>query len=79
MTLQTKTSKKRKGASAGPGLDTTTFTPIDVETLPIDRAAAITLIESWLQDSSGYDEEVWPVLQAEIEANRLSRRTRFHD
>ena len=41
------------------------------------NAAAIALIESWLADESGYDEEVWPRIKASIEENRLSRRHRF--
>ena len=49
-----------------------TQAPIDVTAMPINREAAATLIQSWLADDSGYDESVWPALQADIEANRLT-------
>ncbi len=52
---------------------------IDVAALPINREAAATLIQRWLADNSGYDENTWPALQADIEANRLAERTRFHE
>jgi hypothetical protein len=39
--------------------------------------AAIRLLEKWLADDSGYDEEVWPRVKAAIEENRLSDRKRF--
>lgn len=41
--------------------------------------AAIQLIDQWLADESGYDEEAWPILKQTIEENRLSARKRFHD
>lgn len=37
------------------------------------------LVQAWLADDSGYDEEVWPLLQQTIEENRLSHRPRFHE
>lgn len=40
---------------------------------------AITLIDEWLADESGYDETVWPQLREDIETNRLSERMRFND
>ena len=43
------------------------------------NAAAIALIESWLADTSGYDEEVWPRLKARIEESRTSTRKRFSE
>jgi hypothetical protein len=39
----------------------------------------ISLIESWLADDSGYDEEVWPQLKAGIEESRTSTRKRFNE
>jgi hypothetical protein len=39
--------------------------------------AAIRLIESWLEDESGYDEDVWETVKNTIEENRLSARKRF--
>ena len=37
------------------------------------------LIQEWMDDESGYDEEAWPRLKASIEDNRLSYRKRFED
>lgn len=42
-----------------------------------NNAAAIALLEEWLEDTSGYDEAVWPQVKTAIEENRLSTRTRF--
>lgn len=39
----------------------------------------IKLIEEWIADESGYDEEVWPIVKKGIEENRLSYRRRFND
>jgi hypothetical protein len=36
--------------------------------------AAAALIDQWLQDDSGYDEQVWPVLEAELRENPLRFR-----
>lgn len=41
--------------------------------------AAVQLIQSWLDEDSSYDEQVWPELQQVIEENRLSDRARFHE
>ncbi len=41
--------------------------------------AARRLLQEWLADESGYDEEVWPKVKQIIEANRLSPRKRFCD
>lgn len=37
------------------------------------------LIQSWLNDTSGYDEWAWPIIIRDIEENRLSYRPRFGD
>lgn len=42
------------------------------------HAKLIVLVESWLADESGYDEETWPRLKAAIERNRLSYRKCFN-
>jgi hypothetical protein len=56
--------------------------------VPIDAAlaaqrqkneAARRLLQEWLTDDSGYDEEVWPKVKQIIEENRLSPRKRFCD
>lgn len=39
--------------------------------------AAIRLLDRWLADDSGYDEDVWPRVKAALEENRLSERKRF--
>lgn len=49
------------------------------EITPVTNQAALHLIEEWLVDDSGYDEEVWPILQELIEQNRLSSRRRFSE
>jgi hypothetical protein len=41
--------------------------------------AARRLLQEWLTDDSGYDEEVWPKVKQIIEENRLSPRKRFYD
>ena len=43
------------------------------------NAAVIRLIDEWLADESGYDEETWPMVKAGIEDNRTSYRRRFSD
>jgi hypothetical protein len=45
--------------------------------LPPENVRALALIDKWLADESGYDEEVWPVIKRDIEENRLSDRKRF--
>ena len=55
--------------------------PIDA-TLAAQRQkneAARRLLQEWLTDDSGYDEEVWPKVKQIIEENRLSPRKRFCD
>ena len=41
------------------------------------RRSAIALLDQWLEDQSGYDEEVWPELKAELDEHRLSSRRLF--
>jgi hypothetical protein len=41
--------------------------------------AARRLLQEWLADDSGYDEDVWPKVKQLIEENRLSPRKRFSD
>lgn len=42
-------------------------------------AAVLKLVEQWLAEDNDYDETVWPIIQQDIEANRMSERSRFHD
>lgn len=39
---------------------------------------AIRLLEEWLADESGYDEETWPTLKKALDEDRLSSRRLFH-
>lgn len=39
--------------------------------------SAIRLLEEWLADESGYDEETWPELKKALDENRLSSRKFF--
>ncbi|RJP33873.1 MAG: hypothetical protein C4527_03660 [Candidatus Omnitrophota bacterium] len=41
------------------------------------NAKAIKLLDEWLSDQSGYDENVWPKLKKLIEVHRLSARKQF--
>jgi len=40
---------------------------------------AIQVLQQWMLDDSGYDEENWPVVKRTLEENRLSQRRRFND
>ena len=50
-----------------------------LEKTAIDKATseAIALLDTWLSDDSGYDEETWPELKAGLERDRLSARKLF--
>lgn len=41
------------------------------------RRAAIALLDEWLCDESGYDEETWPRLKRALDEDRLSARRLF--
>jgi hypothetical protein len=43
------------------------------------NARALQLVREWLADDPAYDAEVFPVLKAEMEADRLSYRRRFKE
>jgi hypothetical protein len=43
------------------------------------NARALQLIREWRADESDYDLKVFPVLQAEMEVDRLSYRKRFKE
>jgi len=68
-------------------ISTTAIDVVDQQTATVprltmseaQRQAAIRLIDRWLADDSGYDEEVWPILKETIEENRLSYRKRFNE
>lgn len=39
-----------------------------------DNAAAISLLSAWLEDISGYDEQVWPRVKESIEENSMRKQ-----
>jgi hypothetical protein len=39
--------------------------------------SAIALLDKWLDDESGYDEETWPELKAALDRDRPSARRLF--
>jgi len=41
--------------------------------------SAINLLNEWLADESGYDEQAWPAARKAIVENALSSRKRFDD
>jgi hypothetical protein len=47
------------------------------EDLRARYARFLELFREWRADESGYDETVFPILKAEMEADRLSYRRRF--
>jgi hypothetical protein len=40
---------------------------------------AIRLLDEWMADESGYDEETWPELKAALDRDRLSSRRLFDE
>lgn len=54
-----------------------------VEAVPEERMqknlACIQLLNEWLADESGYDEEAWPKLKQLLEENRSSDRSLFNE
>jgi hypothetical protein len=54
----------------------TEFTPLT--DLGAERVRkAIALLDQWLNDDSGYDEETWPELKKSLDRERLSNRRLF--
>lgn len=43
------------------------------------NAAARKLLQTWLADESGYEEETWPLLKQVLEDNRSGSRKLFRD
>ncbi len=41
--------------------------------------AALKLLDEWLKDESGYDEETWPELREALDRDRLSDRKLFDE
>jgi len=40
---------------------------------------AIRLLDEWMADESGYDEETWPELEVALDRDRLSSRRLFDE
>ena len=47
---------------------------LDLDDIRKRNAAARHLLQEWLADASGYDEETWPLLQERLEAERIGAR-----
>ena len=45
--------------------------------LPGSAAEIRAMLQEWLDDTSGYDEQVWPELKAALERNRTGTRRLF--
>ena len=52
---------------------------LDDEDRRARNARAAELVREWLADESDYDATVFPILKAEMEADRLSYRRRFKE
>lgn len=51
---------------------------VDEESARSERGhGAVRLLESWLEDESGYDEEAWPDLKKRLDEDRPSSRRLF--
>lgn len=50
---------------------------VRVEVVYSNRGAASALMDEWLSDDSGYDEEAWASLKVELDRDRLSTRRLF--
>ena len=59
--------------------DLETSEPRDAASRRKRYAGAIALLDEWLADDSGYDEETWQSLKEGIERTRTSSRRRFSD
>jgi hypothetical protein len=42
-----------------------------------DVDSAVSLLDEWLNDESGYEEETWPKLKEALDRDRLSNRPLF--
>ena len=45
---------------------------LDLDDIRKRNAAARQLLQEWLAEASGYDEETWPLLQERLEAERTT-------
>jgi hypothetical protein len=49
-----------------------TIPTLDLDDIRTRNAAARQLLQEWLADASGYDEETWPLLKGMLEADRTA-------
>jgi hypothetical protein len=68
-----------KEPSAVPKKSSESPTAAEIAAQRQKNEAARRLLQEWLADESGYDEEIWPKVKQLIEDNRLSPRKRFCD
>ena len=45
--------------------------------IPTQASSAMALLDEWLADESGYDEQAWPELKAALDRDRTSARRLF--
>lgn len=50
---------------------------VRVEIVCSNKGTASALMDEWLRDESGYDEETWASLKAELDRDRMSTRRLF--
>ena len=78
--LITRLSNQERASVSASGLTLLRFEGQESRTPSSQRnEALIQLVNSWLNDDSGYDERIWPALKKAIEEDRLSSRKRFRD
>lgn len=53
--------------------------PENLPSSQMNSKACIQLLNQWLADESGYDEENWPKIKAMIERNRTANRPLFNE
>ena len=46
---------------------------------PQEKGDVLSLLDEWLTDDSGYEEESWPQLREALDQDRLSDRPLFKD
>ena len=64
---------------ADPKVNTDTRTEDASSSQPSKGPACIEILNQWLADESGYDEEIWPKVKNLLEENRLSNRSLFNE
>lgn len=55
------------------------FRQVDRATLRRRNAKVRQLIQTWLNDESGYEEETWPLLKRRLNRNRAGGQRKLYD